>query len=78
MRRGKVFVASVSVCRSICLSVRALTFEVDEMETFFLAHWYLSTISRSRSAIKVIGHSSELNVPPASLKSSNTSDFDEI
>ena len=35
MRRGNVFVVSVSVC----VSVRAVTFEADGIETFILAQW---------------------------------------
>ena len=37
MRRGNVFIVSVSVCVCVCLSVQAVTFEADGIETFFLA-----------------------------------------
>ena len=34
MRRGNVFVMSVSVCLSLCVSIRDVTFEADGIETF--------------------------------------------
>ena len=39
IQRGNVFVASVCLCLSVCVSVRAVTFEADGIETFFLAQW---------------------------------------
>ena len=47
MRRGNVFVVSV------CVSVQAVTFEADGIETFILAQWWMSTISRSSLSTKV-------------------------
>ena len=46
---GNVFVVSV------CLSVRAITFEPVDIETSFLVWCYILTISRSSLSIKVIG-----------------------
>ena len=42
----------VSVC--VCVSLQAITFEVD-IETLILVWWYILTISRSSLSIKVIG-----------------------
>ena len=58
--RGNVFCSvcvcvSLSVCLSLCLSVQAITFESVDIETSFLVWWYILTISRSNSSIKVIG-----------------------
>ena len=48
----------------VCLSVRAITFEPVDIETSFLAWWYILTISRSSLSIKVIGsRSSHENAP---------------
>ena len=43
----------VSVC--LCLSVQAITFEAVDTETSYLVWWYILTISRSSTNIKVIG-----------------------
>ena len=51
MRRGNVFV--VSVFLSVCVTVQAVTFEADGIETFFLAQWWMSVISRSSLSTKV-------------------------
>ena len=53
--RGNVFVVSVCVCLSVCLSVWAVTFEAFDIETSFLVWWYILTISRLSLSIKVIG-----------------------
>ena len=56
---GNVFVVcvcvSLSVCLSVCLFVRAITFEPVEIETSILVWWYILTISRSSLSIKAIG-----------------------
>ena len=41
------------LCLCVCVSIQAVTFEADEIETFFLALWYMSTISRSSLSTKV-------------------------
>ena len=53
MQRGNVFV--VSVFLSVCVSVQAVTFEADGIDTFFLAQWLMNTISISSLNTKVIG-----------------------
>ena len=45
----------VSVCLSVFLSVKAITFELLDIETSFLVSRYILTISRSFLSIKVIG-----------------------
>ena len=55
MRKGDVFI--LSVCLSVCLYVRAKTFECLDMEISLLVWWYILTISRSSLSIKVISWS---------------------
>ena len=43
------------VCLSVFLSVQAITFELLDIETSFLACMYILTISRSSLSIKLIG-----------------------
>ena len=51
MRKGNVFILSVSVC--VFVSVQAITFECLDIETSFLVQWYILTISRSSLSIRV-------------------------
>ena len=39
MQRGNVFIVSVFLSVCVSVSVRAVTFEADGIETFFLAQW---------------------------------------
>ena len=57
MWEGNVFILSecVCVCVYVCGSVQAITFECLDIETSFLAWWYMLTISRSSLSTKVIG-----------------------
>ena len=41
--RGNVFVVPLCVRVSVCLSVRAITFEPVDIETSFLVWWYILT-----------------------------------
>ena len=52
--RGNIFIVSVCGSVSVCLSVWAIMFEAVDIETSFLAWWYIMNISRSSWIIKVI------------------------
>ena len=43
------------VCLSVCLCVRAITFEAVDIETSLLVWWDILTIARSSLRIKIIG-----------------------
>ena len=44
-----------SYCLSVCLFVHVITFECIDLETLFLACWFILTISRTSLSCKVIG-----------------------
>ena len=54
-----MFSYCLSVRLSVCVSVQAITFKCLDIETSFLAWWYILTISRSSLSIKVIGSRSK-------------------
>ena len=50
-----MFPYCLSVCLSVYMSIRAITFECLDIETSFLVWWYIWTISRSHLSTKVNG-----------------------
>jgi len=44
----------------VCLCVRAITLELNGLCTSYSARWFVLTIFRSRSKVKVIGQSSRI------------------
>ena len=52
------FSGPASAIGSACVSMRTMTFELDDLWPRYLASWFILTLSRSTSNVKVMGQSS--------------------